>query len=175
MPDVILNIVCDDERWQKTMPDVEVLAQKVKDVTFTYMLASEKTILDKLHKHTFVYVCLADDAVVQELNRNFRGLDKPTNVLSFANLDSADFVAADTPFTEIDLGNIILAYETVCQEAMEQKITFEAHFSHLLVHGFLHILGYDHMTEQEAEQMESLEIKILNQLNIANPYEEIDE
>lgn len=175
MIEVDLNLSIDDDRWIHTLPNVSSLAEKIKDVTFAYVYENEKTILQTLKKHTFLNVCLSDDATVQQLNRDFRGLDKPTNVLSFANLDAVDFMPADDPFMETDLGNIILAYETVCRETTEQKITTEAHFSHLLVHGFLHILGYDHMVEQDAEQMENLEIKILNQLNISNPYEEIDE
>lgn len=172
MIDACLNLSIDDDRWIHTLPNVSTLAETIKDVSFAYVYENEKTFLQTLHKHTFVNVCLSDDATVQKLNCDFRGLDKPTNVLSFANVDFADFTATNACFDEIDLGNIILAYETMCREAEEQKITLAAHFSHLLVHGFLHILGYDHILEQEAEKMESIEVKILSQLNIANPYEE---
>ena len=172
MIDVSLNLSIDDDRWIHTLPNVSALAEKIKDTTFAYVYANEKTVLQTLNKHTFVNVCLSDDANVQQLNRDFRGFDKPTNVLSFANIDFADFSNADACFEETDLGNIILAYETMEAEAKIQQVTLAAHFSHLLVHGFLHILGYDHMVEQETEQMENLEVEILNKLNIANPYEE---
>ena len=172
MTDVSLNLSIDDDRWAKALPNVSALAEKVKIVTFAYVYKNEKTILQTLNQHTFVNVCLSNDGSVQILNRDFRGLDKPTNVLSFANIDFADFAVENSCFEETDLGNIILAYETMAAEAKMQQISLEAHFCHLLIHGFLHILGYDHMTDDEAEIMEDLEIRILAQLNIANPYEE---
>lgn len=172
MTDVSLNLSIDDDRWVKALPNMSALAEKVKTVTFAYVYKNEKTILQTLNQHTFVNVCLSNDGSVQILNRDFRGLDKPTNVLSFANIDFADFAAENSCFEETDLGNIILAYETMAAEAKMQQISLEAHFCHLLIHGFLHILGYDHITDDEAEIMEDLEIRILAQLNIANPYEE---
>lgn len=106
-----------------------------------------------------IAVVLADDAFVQNLNKQYRGKDKPTNVLSFpASLGDGE------------LGDIILAFETIEREAAEQQKTFRNHATHLLVHGFLHLLGYDHIEEKEAEIMEKLEIKILKKLGISNPY-----
>ena len=101
-------------------------------------------------------VVLADDAFVKNLNRDFRGKNKPTNVLSFPG--------------DGHLGDIVLAFETIERQAKEQNKTFKAHVQHLLVHGTLHLLGHDHMEEAEAEKMESLEIKILKELGVANPY-----
>lgn len=110
-----------------------------------------------------VTVVLTDDAEQQELNRQWRGLDKSTNVLSFPQLE---------PFTPVVglVGDITLARETVEAEAAEMGITLEAHFTHLVVHGFLHLLGYDHIEEADALKMESLETKILATLGIADPY-----
>lgn len=114
-----------------------------------------------------VSVVLADDALVRDLNREYRDKDKSTNVLSFSlvepgdNPDFGDYVA---------FGDIILAYETVRREAEDQGKTFEQHFRHLVVHGALHLLGYDHEDESEAEEMESLEIRILAGMGIKNPY-----
>lgn len=107
-------------------------------------------------KHATVKI--STDAEVQTLNNEFRGQDKPTNVLSFPD-DSPDY-----------LGDIIIASETVKREAEEQEISVDDHFSHLVVHGILHLMGFDHMEEDEAEQMEELEIQILAKLNIKNPY-----
>ena len=98
-------------------------------------------------------------------------MDKPTNVLSFANLDFENFSADNEPFDEIELGDIIVAYETMVREAQEQEVTLFAHFCHLLVHGFLHLSGYDHIDPDDAANMENLEKEILQILGIANPYE----
>ena len=104
------------------------------------------------------------DARIHELNRDFRGKDRPTNVLSFPGLEpveSAHF-----------LGDIALACETITREAVEQGKPFEDHCRHLIVHGFLHLLGYDHEAPADATEMESLEVRILRKLGIADPYSE---
>lgn len=108
-------------------------------------------------------VVLTDDAEQRELNKQWRGFDKSTNVLSFPQIE---------PFSPVIglLGDITLARETVQAEADEMGITFEAHFTHLVVHGFLHLLGYDHIEEEDAEEMEGLETEILATLGIADPY-----
>ncbi len=108
-----------------------------------------------------VSVVLADDQEVQALNKTFRGKDKPTNVLSFPSEE------------EGELGDIILAYESIMREAQEVGISPLHHMLHLIIHGFLHLLGYDHEEEKAAHTMETMEIKILQQLNISNPYEDL--
>ncbi len=113
-----------------------------------------------------VSVVLADNHFVQILNRDYRGKDKPTNVLSFETgmkpIKGQPFVA----------GDIIVAYETVLKEATEQEKSFSEHLAHLLVHGTLHLLGEDHLTDKQADKMEAKEIKIMKQLGYQNPYEE---
>jgi probable rRNA maturation factor len=108
-------------------------------------------------------ILLTDDAEQRELNGQWRGKDTTTNVLSFPQIE---------PFGPVTglLGDITLARETLIREAKEQGVTFEAHFTHLVVHGFLHILGYDHLTDEEALHMESLETQILASLGVENPY-----
>lgn len=110
-------------------------------------------------------ILLTDDAEQRALNQQWRGKDSSTNVLSFPQIE---------PFAPVIgiLGDITLARETLEREAAEQGISFPDHFRHLVVHGFLHILGYDHLTDDEAEQMESLETAILAKLGIADPYAE---
>ncbi len=117
-------------------------------------------------------IVLSDDDEVQTLNRDYRGKDTPTNVLSFATLDdeTADLTMGYAP--AFPLGDIVLAYETIQREAIEQNKNFHDHFAHLLTHGILHLLGYDHIEEDDAQEMEALETKILAQLNIANPYQQ---
>ena len=111
---------------------------------------------------------LADNALVRSLNAQYRGKDAPTNVLSFASRDAE---APPLPEGEIEpLGDVILALETIEAEATEQGKTFSAHLLHLVVHGVLHLVGFDHQDEAEAAEMEHLETVILADLGIADPY-----
>lgn len=110
---------------------------------------------------------LANDDLVHTLNRTYRNKDRPTNVLTFAALDDTDMPDIGGP---LPLGDVILAYETILREAAEQNKSFMEHLAHLCVHGTLHLLGYDHIDEDEATEMETLEIKILSLLGIQNPY-----
>ena len=117
-------------------------------------------------------VKLADKEEVQALNAVYRNKDKPTNVLSFPMLPP-DFMdaAALTDDGEILLGDVILAYETCAAEAAEKGISVHDHAVHLIVHGVLHLLGYDHEAhEQAAEEMEGIEIRALASLGMADPY-----
>jgi probable rRNA maturation factor len=109
-------------------------------------------------------VALSDDATVQSLNARFRGKDKPTNVLSFPAVEQLGDAAPRS------LGDIVLAQETIEREAAEQGVAPAHHLQHLVVHGLLHLLGFDHETDAEAEEMEGLEIEVLATLGISNPY-----
>jgi probable rRNA maturation factor len=109
-------------------------------------------------------------AMVQELNAQWRGKDRPTNVLSFPSK-----VQRPGEVLPPVLGDIILAFQTVEHEALHEKKPFENHVSHLVLHGFLHLLGYDHETGEDAEFMENIETRILATLAIPDPYTLIDE
>jgi probable rRNA maturation factor len=174
MTEVVIDIDLEDNRWEENLPSVAKTIEEVKNAVFSYVGAHEKKALLQSAKPLLLHVCLSSDGEVRQLNRDFRHLDKPTNVLSFANLDFADFGSENDPFPEMDLGNIIIAYETTKKEAETEDITLYAHFCHLLVHGMLHILGFDHLEEAEAEHMESFEKNILADLGIANPYENFE-
>ncbi|MDB5618585.1 rRNA maturation RNase YbeY [Tardiphaga sp.] len=118
-------------------------------------------------------IMLTDDAGIQTLNKNWRGIDKPTNVLSFPALQPPEGAQEPDDAPRM-LGDIAIAYETTRREADEEEKTFENHLSHLAVHGFLHLVGYDHEKDGEAEAMEALEREILAQLGIADPYMDRD-
>ena len=117
-------------------------------------------------------VMLTDDAGIRTLNLNWRGLDKPTNVLSFPALQPTGPVGPDD--APRMLGDIAIAFETTRKEADDEQKPFDHHLSHLAIHGFLHLIGYDHEKDGEAEAMEALERQILAQLGIPDPYADRD-
>jgi len=117
-------------------------------------------------------VMLTDDRGIRTLNQNWRGIDKATNVLSFPALQPTGPAGPDD--APCMLGDIAIAYETTRQEADEEAKPFDHHLSHLAVHGFLHLIGYDHENDADAEAMESLEREILAQLGIPDPYTDRD-
>ena len=110
-----------------------------------------------------VTVVVDDDARIRTLNKLWRGLDKPTNVLSFPSPDTQ-------PGPERSLGDIAISYETAAREAVAEDKSFADHMAHLSVHGFLHLLGYDHESDDDAEEMEGLERDILARIGVSDPY-----
>ena len=115
-------------------------------------------------------VRLTSDEEVRALNAHWRGKDKPTNVLSFPLAEQYELEQGDEDGPELMLGDIILARGVCEREAAEMHVSVEEHATHLIVHGTLHLLGYDHQDEAGAEDMERREVKALGQLGIANPY-----
>ena len=159
----ITEIIVAAECWQD-QPDAEAVIQRA------IAAAAEATDADAGDAE--LAVMLTDDAGIRTLNNNWRGIDKPTNVLSFPALQPTG------PRSDDDaprmLGDIAIAYETLRREADEEHKPFDHHLSHLAVHGFLHLIDYDHETDGEAEEMEALEREILAQLGIPDPYAERD-
>jgi len=115
-----------------------------------------------------ISLVISDDNFIQGLNKEYRGKDSATNVLSFPYLDLNNYTG---PKEFVHLGDIIISEDKVKAEAKEQNKDFSEHLLHLFVHGFLHLLGYDHIKDDDAENMEKLEATILSALNIKNPYQ----
>ena len=137
-----------------------------------------ETVFEMLNKDSlFQEVCVlfTNDDEIKCLNKTFRGIDKPTHVLSFPAIEEEEWNYDDFENNETErsniLGSIAIAYETLEREAKEQQKIFTDHLKHLLVHSMLHLFGYDHIDVNEANEMETLEIKILEKLNVKNPYE----
>ena len=159
MMPIALDITYDSENWPSNLePLIRESAEKS-------LRASDKT---NFHHDAEISVMLTDDKEIKKLNRMYRGKNKPTNILSFPLID---FTQNDPISPEgKELGDLVLAYNTLEREAQEQKKAFEDHLRHLIVHGTLHLLGYDHEDPEEADKMEALEITILEEMGIKNPY-----
>lgn len=152
-----IEVTVDAEDWRSAVTDPEGLCRRV--------VASVLVREAPERNETEVSVLLTDDERVQELNRSYRGKDRPTNVLSFP--------AGPTPDGgPVLLGDIAVAFETTRREAEIERKPLEDHLCHLLVHGTLHLLGYDHEAEDEAEMMEAREVEHLAALGVADPYRE---
>jgi probable rRNA maturation factor len=155
---LIVDVVLDDAGWS-SIADVEAAVMKAADAV------AARSDLNLARAEATI--ALSSDAEVAALNGTYRGKPKPTNVLSFpAGLLQAGIPAPDRRF----LGDIIVARETVLAEAAEQKIPPVNHLQHLVVHGLLHLLGYDHENEDDAHIMEAMETSILAGLGISDPY-----
>lgn len=146
--------------WRETLPDIERLCEESARAA----LAAAAPALGEAE----LSIVLGDDALLRTLNRQWRGLDKPTNVLSFPARATPE--EAPPPGAPQLLGDVVLAYETMAAEAAAQRKPLAHHLRHLVVHGVLHLLGFDHEAAAEAERMEALEIAVLARLGVADPY-----
>lgn len=146
-----MDIAIQYDDWRDALGDVDAIVTQA---------VSQAVAVLKSPKLGELSIALVNDAQIQTLNRDYRHKDKPTNVLSFPDEGPAPL-----------LGDIVLALETVMREAEEKSTSPVHHVIHLIIHGFLHLQGYDHQTEQTATAMEALEITALAALNIDNPYE----
>ena len=163
-PEINHDILVEDERWHEALPDHASLVSMSLDHIFRNIdLFSDAEDIE-------LSITLSNDAHIQTLNNDYRNKNKPTNVLSFPQIDwQNEPAAADEPF--IMLGDVIIALETIERESAEQDKRLQDHFIHMLIHSVLHLCGYDHENETDAETMENLEIHILNEMGIKNPYQ----
>ena len=157
LPDlpIEIDVAIPHEPWRAALPNLEHLSALAVEQALA-------TLSDpKLGELSLAFV---SDAQIQALHHNYREKDKPTNVLSFPAAGPVSGPAAM-------LGDVVIALETVETEAKQKLISVQDHTAHLIIHGFLHLQGYDHETDQDAAQMEGLEIQALAALDIDNPYE----
>lgn len=163
-PTLSVAVVVQSGDWPASLPQHEALAQEAVRAALAAAGFSQPCEL---------CVSLGDDALLQSLNRDYRDQDKPTNVLAFALNEAA--ARGDAPLNlpegvPLALGDIVISLDRLLREAGEQGKSPRAHFRHLVVHGALHLLGYDHQEDDEAEAMEALETKVLAGLGEADPY-----
>jgi probable rRNA maturation factor len=159
VPDI--DVCVKSSLWDDALPDAAALTRDAGEAALRMVPTGSDD------PGVEVSIVLADDAFVQGFNRQYRDRDEPTNVLSFPASGEG------TPKTDMAvlLGDIIVAYETATSEAARESKTLGDHLSHLIVHGMLHLLGFDHQATADADVMETLEIDVLAALNIANPYQ----
>ena len=153
--EIAIHVRCD--QWRQDLPDAEKVCRAAAGAVWASQGFTDG--------EAELSLLLADDALLRELNRDYRNLDKPTNVLSFPQGEGGAI-----PSGGHLLGDVVLAFETIAREAMEQGKDLSDHTSHLVVHGVLHLLGYKHLRYSEAEEMEKLERRILATLDVADPY-----
>ncbi len=159
-PKIEIDITISDKRWNDTVSDIETITDNAIKTTISKISPKAQNIE--------ISIVLADDTFIKELNKNYRGKNKATNVLSFPLSEKSDF---ETEENFISLGDIIIAFETIKSQAQEQNKSIHNHYLHMLIHGCLHLMHYDHLTDIEAQKMENLEIEILKIMDIKNPYE----
>ncbi len=158
---VHVDILSEEKDWGKARLGLTALVPDVLDLAYLTLPSKPAAPLE-------ITVTLTNDAEIKKINREHRGKNKPTNVLSFPLWETLEEIPVSKD--PVPAGDIIIALETMKREALEQGKSLKHHFCHMLVHGFLHLLGYDHMTDSEAEEMETLETKILKKLGIKDPY-----
>lgn len=161
--EISIEIAVDSNRWEN-IEAFELLAQDTSRTVIAWLEEYESIIFPQIPME--LSVLLTDDASIKEINSEWRKQDKATNVLSFP---TKELSVGDTPLPL--LGDIIFAHETILREAEELTKSFEEHFTHLFIHGFLHLLGYDHINDTDAEQMERIETGILTSIGLSDPYE----
>ncbi|KAB7613353.1 rRNA maturation RNase YbeY [Amylibacter sp. SFDW26] len=167
-----IDILIEEELWASI--DLEEISHKV--------MAHISVALDIATAPYEVSILACNDTRIAVLNTEFRGKKKPTNVLSWPSYDLNPEIAGEIPSLPpkpdfgdpfVNLGDIAIAYETCINEAKAAEISLYNHVTHLLTHGILHLLGYDHETDKDAELMENLEIKLLADMGIGNPYKTV--
>ena len=167
-PNAAIDIASLCVKWKRVCPDLERL---VRDTALLALVEGIRAIGVTSLAQVELGITLTDDAHQRELNRRYRGQDVSTNVLAFRAWEPRTLAPVGAPLL---LGDVVIALETVTREAEEQAKLFCDHVRHLIVHGVLHLLGYDHKRDADAITMERLETSILTKLQVRDPYEDND-
>ena len=166
---MMLEIDIDSDPEWDSSAGLEALVRKAAEAAIAESAFPQ---LAALQRPVELSVRLAGNDEVQALNAQWRGKDKPTNVLSFPQLDQSQLKRIDGDGPDLMLGDLVLAREVCEREASEKAVPLEDHAAHLVVHGTLHLLGYDHEDDLSAQDMESREVRALARLGIADPYQD---
>lgn len=175
-PRLLVQTVVANDGWGE-VADAETMVMRAVEAAWAYCWQRDwpeltaRARLERFGSTAFeMAIELCDDERIRQLNVEFRGKDKPTNVLSFPSGDLCHPPPAPMAGAGIYLGDVAMALQTVQSEARQKRIPVVNHVAHLTIHAMLHLLGWDHIDEKAAENMEALEIEILRSINIANPY-----
>jgi probable rRNA maturation factor len=158
-----LEIIFDDKRWKKILK-LQARLEKATAVTLAQLPK-------RLRFAVSVNLLLTNDKTVQKLNRDFRGLDKPTNVLSFPQFELSELTKKGKGRLPREVGDIIIGYQYIVVESKKNHKMLINHATHLFIHGLLHLFGYDHISDKDANRMERLEKKIMAKLQLPDPYQ----
>ncbi len=164
----MIDVAVINEGWGDTVDWEDVASRAVEAAIVRTPFHKLRTISNPVE----IAIRLTRDEDVRALNRDYRGKDVATNVLSFPMVASSELASVFPAQHELLLGDIVLAHGVCTNEAVERGITLEAHFTHLVIHGVLHLLGFDHIEDAEADAMESLERAVLQNLGLHDPYED---
>jgi probable rRNA maturation factor len=166
IPRISIAVTVLDPDWPRAVPAVEDLARRAAAAAVAAAVVSGAAEAAMSLRDAEISLVLADDATLRRHNRDYRNIDRPTNVLAFATAEAP----GPEPEGPLLLGDVLLARETLVREAGEQGKRPADHLCHLVVHGVLHLLGQDHRSEAEARIMERLEVVALDRLSVADPY-----
>lgn len=159
---IAIEVIAESPEWKAALPCAEGVSGRAAAAAFGAVQPNTKG--------AEASVILTDDAWVRLLNNAYRGRDEPTDVLSFPILGEGGRAVSSSPNQPVLLGDIVIAFETAAADAAARNKPLSDHLSHLVVHGMLHLCGYDHLAEAEANEMERLETRILAGLGVSDPY-----
>lgn len=170
---IIIDINTQSRSWLNFIKPKSKLVSEIKEITSLLISFCPIDNFNAYNNDIEIAISLSDNDEITKLNNKFRQKNNATNVLSFPSFDKNEINKIDLTKSDgnyIFLGDIILSYDKIEQESKEQNKKFTSHLTHLILHSILHLLGFDHIDDEEAKIMENMEIEILKKLNISNPY-----